>query len=78
LRLKNTLCVPVCFRIRIDEDRLIGSLCAPESIREYLLRFDKVLIGEKEKVDTLRRSDTGEFEVICKQSYAIAKHDTVL
>jgi vancomycin resistance protein VanW len=78
LRLKNSLDVPVCFRIRIDGDQLIGSLCAPEHLHEYKLRFDKVLIGEIEEVDTLRRSESGDFEVICKQAYTIAKHDTVL
>ena len=78
LRLKNTLDVPVCFRIWIDGDQLIGSLCAPEHLHEYELRFDKVLIGEIEEVDTLSRNESGDFEVICKQTYTIAKHDTVL
>jgi vancomycin resistance protein VanW len=78
LRLKNTLDVPLCFRIRIDENQLIGSLCAPESIREYELRFDKVLVDELEEVNTLRRNKSGDLEVICKQSYTIAKHETVL
>ncbi len=78
LRFKNTLEVPVCFRTRIEGDQLIGSLCAPAPIKEYELRFDKVLVGGIEKVDTLRKNESGEFEVICKQSYTIAKHDTVL
>lgn len=78
LRLKNTLEVPVCFRIRIEENQLIGSLCSPEHIQEYELRFDKVLAGKREEVETLRRNDTGEFEVICTQSYTIASHETVI
>ena len=78
LRFKDTLHVPVCFRVRIDGSRLIGSLCAPESLHEYELRFDKVLVGELEEVDTLRRNKSGNFEVICNQSYTIAKHETVL
>ena len=78
LRLRNTLDVPVCFRIRIETNQLIGSLCAPEPLHEYELRFDKILVDGIEEVDTLRRTDSGEFEVICRQSYTIAKHDTVL
>ncbi len=78
LRFKNTLDRPICFRARIEGEQLIGSLCAPEFLREYELRFDKALVGEIEEVETLRRNESGEFEVICKQSYTIAKHDTVL
>lgn len=78
LRFRNTLNVPVCFRMRIEGERLIGALCAPEPLQEYELRFDKVLVDGMEEVDTLRRNETGEFEVICRQSYKIAKHDTVL
>ncbi|UCE40097.1 MAG: VanW family protein [Candidatus Aminicenantes bacterium] len=78
LRLRNTLKVPLCFRVRIEENRLIGALCSPEPLREYELRFNKVLEDGMEKVDTLRRFESGEFKVICKQSYVIAKHDTVI
>jgi len=78
LRFKNTLGVPICFRTKIEGNQLIGSLCAPEPLQEYELHFDKILIGEIEEVDTLRRNASGEFEVICRQSYTIAKHDTVL
>lgn len=78
LRFKNSLKVPVCFRILIEGDQLIGALCAPEPLHEYELRFDKLLIDGMEKVDTLRRNESGEFEIICKQSYKIAKHSTVI
>ena len=78
LRLRNILKVPVCFRTWIEGNQLIGALCAPEPIQEYELRFDKVLVDGLEKVETLRRNESGEFEVICKQSYTIAEHDTVL
>jgi len=78
LRLKNTLKVPVCFRTRIEGNRLIGALCSPESLQEYELRFDKVLVDGMEDVDTLRRNKSGEFEIICRQKYTIAEHDTVL
>ena len=78
LRFRNNLDVPVCFRVRIEGERLIGALCAPEPLQEYELRFDLVLVDGMEEVDTLRRNESGEFEVICKQSYKIAEHDTVL
>ncbi len=78
LRLRNTLEVPVSFRIRIDGNRLIGSICAPESLRKYDLRFDKFLVDGIEEVATLRRNEKGEFEVICRQSYTVANHDTVI
>ena len=78
LRLKNSLDVPVCFRIWIEGNQLIGSLCAPEPIREYELRFDKTIIGELEEVETMRLNESGDFEVICKQTYTIAKHETVI
>lgn len=78
LRFKNTLGIPVCFRIRIEGNRLIGGLCAPQSLKEYELRFDKTLVDGMEEVETLRRNESGEFELICKQRYVIAEHDTVL
>ncbi len=78
LRLKNIMDVPLCFRIRIEENRLIGSLCSPENLRKFELRFEKSLVDGIEKVETLRRNEAGEFEVICRQSYTIARHNTVL
>jgi vancomycin resistance protein VanW len=78
LRLKNTLDVPVCFRIRVEGNRLYGSLCAPEPLKEYELRFEKILVGDIEEVNTLRKNEKGEFEVICRQSYKIAEHETVI
>lgn len=78
LRFRNPLKVPLCFRARIEGNQLIGALCAPEPLQEYELRFDKVLVDGMEEVDTLRRNESGEFEVVCKQSYTIAEHDTVL
>jgi vancomycin resistance protein VanW len=78
LKLDNTLKVPWCFRIVIEGNRLIGSLCAPENLKEYELQFHKIIVDEMEEVDTLRRNESGEFEVICKQSYKIAKHSTVI
>ncbi len=78
LRLRNTRDVPICFRTRIEGNQLIGSLCAPEPLREYALRFNKVLVDGIEEVDTLRDNESGEFEVICRQSYTIAKHDTII
>jgi vancomycin resistance protein VanW len=78
LRLKNLLDAPVCFRIQIKENRLTGSLCAPELLQEFELRFEKSLVDGIEKVETRRRNEWGEFEVICRQSYTIAKHNTVL
>jgi vancomycin resistance protein VanW len=78
LRLRNTLKVPVCFRTRIEGNQLIGAVCAPEPLQEYELRFDKILVDGIEEVDTLRRNEPGEFEVICKQTYKIAKHDTII
>lgn len=78
LRFKNTMKVPVCFRTRIEGNQLIGSLCAPEHLKEYELQFNKILVDGIEYVDTLRCNELGEFEVICKQSYKIAEHGTVL
>ncbi|MFC2164637.1 VanW family protein [Acidobacteriota bacterium] len=78
VRFKNTLDIPFCFRIKIEGNQLTGSMCAPNPLQEYELLFDKILIGEIEEVDTLRRNKSGEFEVICRQSYTIAKHNTVL
>jgi len=78
LRVRNRLDVPVCFRTKIEGNKLIGSLCAPEPLREYELRFDKVLVDGIEEVATMQRNESGEFAVICKQSYTIAKHETVL
>ena len=78
LRLLNNLKIPLCFRIKIEGDQLIGSICAAESLREYELKFNKTIEGKREEVDTLRRSESGEFEVITKQSYSISDHGQTL
>ncbi|MCJ7582284.1 MAG: VanW family protein [Candidatus Aminicenantes bacterium] len=78
LRLLNNLKIPLCFRIRIEGDQLIGSICAAESLNEYELKFNKTVIDKREEVDTLRRNESGQFEVITKQTYLISDHDQIL
>ena len=78
LRLLNNLKIPVCFRIKIEGNQLIGSICAAESLNEYELKFNKTVVKKREEVDTLRRNESGEFEVITKQSYLISDHDQIL
>lgn len=78
LRFLNNLEIPISFRIKIDGNQLIGSICAAESLKEYELKFSKTVVGDREEVDTLRRSESDEFEVILKQSYLISDHDQIL
>jgi len=78
LRLLNNLEIPLCFRIKIEGNQLIGSICAAESLKEYELKFNKTIVDKIEEVDTLRRGQSGEFEVIKKQSYLISDHDQIL
>ena len=74
LRLKNTLNSPLCFRIKVNENQLIGALCSNENLKEYELEFKIKKLDGKEEVETFRRSDTGDFELIAKQTYEIAEH----
>lgn len=78
LRIENTLGIPVCFRVLVEGNRLIGALCSPEPVKEFRLRFDISMVDGVENVDTLRLNESGKFEVICRQSYIIAEHDTVI
>jgi vancomycin resistance protein VanW len=78
LRIQNNLTIPMCFRIKIEGNQLVGSICASESLKEYELKFNKTVVDQREEVDTLRRSESGEFEVITKQSYRISDHDQTL
>ncbi len=78
LRFLNNLEIPICLRIKIEDNQLIGSICAAESLKEYELKFSKTVVGDREEVDTLRRSESGEFEVILKQIYLISDHDQIL
>jgi vancomycin resistance protein VanW len=78
LRLKNTLNTPICFRIKIEGNSLIGSLCAPEPITEYEVKFIKKIIDEKEEVETLRRLDSGDYELLNKQTYLISDHNEII
>ena len=74
LRIKNTLDTPICYRVKVEKNRLIGTLCAPIPLKEYELRFEKRMLGELEEVETLRRNDSGEFERVVLQTYKIADH----
>ena len=78
LRFLNNLEIPISFRIKIEGNQLIGSICAAESLKEYELKFNKTVVENREEVDTLRRSESGEFEVILNQSYLISDHDQIL
>ncbi|MFA9454972.1 MAG: VanW family protein [Candidatus Aminicenantaceae bacterium] len=78
LRLRNNLGFPICFRVRIEEDALIGSLCAPQAIKEYELDFPLEIRDGIEVVQTLRKTESGEFETICSQTYIIADHDQTI
>lgn len=78
LRILNNLDIPISFRIKIEGNQLIGSICADQPLKEYELEFVKTVVGEREYVNTLRRSDSGEFEVILSQSYRISDHDQIL
>lgn len=75
LRILNTLDTPLCFRVRIEKNSLIGSLCAAIPLKEYTLKFEKRMQGKLEEVETLRRNDSGEFERVELQTYKIADHD---
>ncbi|MGB2905465.1 MAG: VanW family protein [Candidatus Aminicenantaceae bacterium] len=78
LRLRNNLEFPICFRFRIEEKSLIGSLCAPQAIKEYELDFPLEIRDGIEVVQTLRKTESGEFETICSQTYIIADHDQTI
>ena len=78
LRFLNNLGIPLCFRIKIDGNVLIGSLCAAQPLKEFEIKFNKTVAGKIENVDTLRRGESGEFELIAKQSYLISDHNQVL
>lgn len=78
LRFMNNLEIPISFRVAIEGDQLIGSICAVQPLKEYEFQFKKTVVGDREEVDTLRRSDSGGFEVILKQSYRISDHDQIL
>jgi len=78
LRLRNNLDTPFCFRIRLEGNSLIGSLCAPHPLKEYELDFPLEVKGRFEEVKTLRKAGSGEFETICTQTYLIADHDQTI
>ena len=78
LRILNNLKIPMCFRIMVEENQLVGSICASQALKEYDLKFNKTVVDQRENVDTLRRSKSGEFEVIIKQSYRISDHEQIL
>ncbi len=79
LRLRNNRGFPICFRVRIEETELIGSLCSPENIEEHQLEFPLEVRDGVEVVQTLRKTAKGgEFETICSQTYLIADHDQTI
>ncbi len=78
LRLLNNLRIPLCFRMKIEGNQLIGSICAAQALKEYELKFNKTVVEEREYVDTLRQNESGKFELVTKQSYLISDHDQIL
>ncbi len=78
LRLKNSLDTPVSFRIRIEDQFLVGSLCAPQPLLAREVIFRKQVLGRTEVVETLRETSGGEYERLCTQTYAISDHDQVI
>lgn len=78
LRIRNTLGADVCFRVRIQDNLLIGSLCAPREIPEYELDFRTEIKGRDEFVTTLRKTERGEWEAIRSQTYRISDHSEVI
>ncbi len=78
LRLKNSLGHPFCFRIAIQANTMLGSICAPEYIKRYELKFEKKEADGIEYVKTLRRMDSGNYELLCTQTYIISDHGDTL
>jgi vancomycin resistance protein VanW len=78
LRLRNNLDSRVCFRILVEGDMLIGSLCAPGSLEEHELAFPLEVRGLVEEVKTMRKTKSGDFETICTQTYIISDHDQTI
>ncbi len=78
LRLKNSLNIPVCFRIHIEDQSLVGSLCAPQPLQAREVIFRKQVLGRTEVVETLRKTDEGDYQLLCTQTYAISDHDQVI
>lgn len=78
LRIRNSLSQPICFRIEILDRSLQGSICAPEKIHQYELKFEKKETNGTEFVKTLRRTEAGKFELLCTQTYIISDHSETL
>jgi vancomycin resistance protein VanW len=75
LRLKNSLGTAVCFRIHIQENHLIGSLCASQALHEYELDFRKEVNEQVELVTTLRKTARGDWETVRTQTYRMSDHN---
>jgi vancomycin resistance protein VanW len=78
LRLKNSLDTPVCFRISIEDQSLVGSVCALKSLEAQEVIFRKEVLGRTEVVETLRKTTEGEYRRLCTQTYTISDHDQVI
>jgi len=78
LRLKNSLSIPFCFRITIQGNSLQGSICCLENIPQHELKFEKKEADGIEYVKTLRRTDSGDYELLCTQTYIISDHGETL
>ena len=54
LRFINSLSQPVCFRIDIEADRIIGELCTQDPIVSYQIEFRVQKFPDRTEVQTLR------------------------
>ena len=78
LRISNNLPFPVCFRISVENQRISGTLCAPQKIKTYELVFEKDIIDGKETVTTIRRIEGGGEEILNTSIYLISDHDETI
>lgn len=64
LRLINTLDHPICFNVIVQEEAVIGQLCAEHAIAEYQIEFKAQNLGQRIQVETLRHAESSSFQEI--------------
>ena len=74
LRIRNNLSFPVCFRIEIKDFFLIGSLCAPEHLLEYKLRYERDTLADRKIVRTIICREDAHSELLSTSTYLNSSH----
>ena len=75
LRIRNNLDRPFCFRVKIEDFCITGSVCSPSSLAVCRVEFLRTDSDDGKKVKTVRIFPDGREELMAESFYKNTSHD---